>query len=226
MAEKQPMSNNGNSESHLVTQLYDGWLQSSRPLREPVPGPGPREDRLEDIIEMLLAELGVDLGSQHFRGTPARVARFYREFTRGYEARPAEILKTFTSQKKELIVVTGIDFHALCPHHLLLYSGTVHFGYVPDGRIVGISKIPRLVQALAARPVVQEELVADIADAFMAVLKPLGCAVKATARHECVTVRGVKCHDTAMTTLALRGVFRDGSGLVEEFHQVISEARQ
>jgi GTP cyclohydrolase I len=180
-------------------------------------------DNLQAIIKLLLSELGVDVDSQHFRDTPVRVARFFREYTRGYRLHPEEILKTFSSRNKGLIVVSEIEFFSLCPHHLLVYGGKVHFGYIPDGRIVGISKIPRLVQGLASRMVVQEDLVADIADAFMSVVKPLGCVVKATGKHDCVAARGVRCPEAIMTTLALRGVFEEKPKMVEEFHQSITQ---
>ena len=181
-------------------------------------------DRLQPVIRMLLLELGVDISSQHLRDTPARVARFFREYTRGYDLDPAKILKTFHSRNRELIVVSDIEFFSLCPHHLLIYGGKMHFGYIPNERIVGISKIPRLVQGLAARLVVQEDLVADIADAFMSAVKPLGCVVQATGKHDCVAARGVRCREATMTTVALRGVFREKSRLADEFHRSIAEA--
>jgi GTP cyclohydrolase I len=152
------------------------------------------------------------------------VARLYRDLTLGYTARPAEILKTFASNHHELIVVSDINFYSLCPHHLLIYRGKMNFGYIPDGSIVGLSKIPRLIQAMAARLIVQEDLVSEIADAFMAHVKPQGCVVKATGRHDCMAVRGVKCHEAAMTTVALRGIFKDQPSLTEEFHQVLATA--
>ena len=179
------------------------------------------EDRLQGIIEMLLLELGLDINSEHFRDTPRRVAHCYREFTRGYHADPAQILKTFRSRTNELIALSDIQFFSLCPHHLLIYGGRIDFGYVPNGQIVGLSKIPRLVQALAARPVVQENLVADIADAFMSVVKPLGCVVKATGRHGCVAARGVRCPEATMSTVALRGVFSADQKYVQDFYQAI-----
>ena len=182
-----------------------------------------RPDRLESIVRELITELGMDLNDQHFRGTPTRVARLYRELTRGHCVDPADILKTFHSKHSELIVVSDINFYSLCPHHLLIYRGKMHFGYVPDGRIVGLSKIPRLIQTMASRPIVQEDLVSEIADTFMSVVKPLGCVARATGRHDCVAVRGVKCHEAQMTTVALRGVFREKSSLVEEFHQVLTK---
>ena len=182
-----------------------------------------KRDRLESIIGDLMTELGLDLTDQHFKGTPARVARLYRELTRGSRVAPAKILKTFDSKHSELIVVSEINFYSLCPHHLLIYRGKMHFGYVPDGKIVGLSKIPRLIQAMASRPVLQEDLVSEIADTFMSAVKPLGCVVRATGRHDCVAIRGVKWHEAQMTTVALRGVFREKPSLVDEFHQVLTK---
>jgi GTP cyclohydrolase I len=181
-------------------------------------------DRLQLIVGELMSELGMDLRDQHFKGTPARVARLYRELTRGFGVDPAAVLKTFHSKHRELIVVSDIKFVSLCPHHLLIYRGRMHFGYVPNGEIVGLSKIPRLIQTMASRPTVQEDLVSEIADTFMAVVKPLGCAVHATGRHDCVAVRGVKCHEAQMTTVALRGLFQEKHSLVEEFNQVLARA--
>lgn len=186
------------------------------------PGDPAQNHRLETIIKELLVELGADIHDQHFRGTPARVARLYRELTQGYRIRPEDVLRTFNSTHHELVVVSDINFYSLCPHHLLIYRGKMHFGYVPDGKIVGLSKIPRLIQGMAARLIVQEDLVSEIADTFMAHVNPLGCVVKATGRHDCMAVRGVKCHEASMTTVALRGVFREKPSLTEEFHQVLS----
>ncbi|MHB8501085.1 MAG: GTP cyclohydrolase I [Candidatus Acidiferrales bacterium] len=185
-----------------------------------------KTDRLERIIRDLITELGLDITDQHFQGTPARVARLYRELTRGSRMDPAKILKTFDSKHSELIVVSEINFYSLCPHHLLIYRGKMHFGYVPDGKIVGLSKIPRLIQTMASRPIVQEDLVSEIADTFMSVVKPLGCVARATGRHDCVAVRGVKCHEAQMTTVALRGLFRQKPSLVEEFHQVLAKVER
>lgn len=180
-------------------------------------------DPLEDIVTKLLVELGIDPSGQHFEQTPARMARFYREFTRGYDAKPEQILKTFASSKQDLIAVTDIEFQALCPHHLLVYSGRAHVVYVPDGKVVGISKIPRLVQTLAARLVIQEDLAADIADAFMAVVQPKGCAVKISGKHDCVAIRGVKDTSSGMTVVAFRGLFETDPLLVMEFHQITAD---
>jgi len=215
---------NGNHRDYsAVTQLSD-WSTdaSSDILALQRVTAGPAADRLENIIRLLLAELNLDVNSEHFRDTPARAAQFYREFTQGYAAKPVEILKTFSSQSDGLVVVSNIDFYSLCPHHLLVYGGKLHFAYVPNGQIVGVSKIPRLVHALAARPVVQEALVADIADAFMSVVKPLGCAVKAIGRHDCVAGRGVKCPSMVMTTVVTRELFQERESLCREFGQAVA----
>ncbi len=177
--------------------------------------------RLEKILTDLLTELGVDVREQHFQETPKRVARVYRDLTRGYQANPGEILKSFTSDHRELVVVSDITFQSLCPHHMLIYRGTMHLGYIPNGKIVGLSKIPRLIQALAARLIVQEELVAEIADAFMEHVRPLGCVVKATGMHDCVAVRGGRAAETSMTTIVPRGVFKESFNLMEEFHRAV-----
>jgi len=178
-------------------------------------------DRLEMIVGDLMSELGLDLSDQHFSGTPARVARLYRELTLGYRMDSGEALKTFHSKHSELIVVSDINFNSLCPHHLLIYRGKMHFAYIPNGRIVGLSKIPRLIQKMAARAIVQEDLVSEIADTFQSNVAPLGCMIRATGRHDCVAVRGVKCHEAQMTTVALRGIFREKPSLVEEFNQIL-----
>lgn len=214
---------NGNGDGHSLLQVDEGGLVPSELQMIPnhAGSVNPSEDRLESIVAMLLLELGLDINSQHFHDTPKRVAKFYSEFTRGSRVKAAEILKTFRSCNRELIVVSGIEFFSLCPHHLLIYSGRVDFGYIPDGRIVGISKIPRLIQALAARPIVQEDLVADIAAAFMSEVKPLGCAVKITGKHDCVTARGVRCPEAKMTTVAMRGVFSEDQKYAAEFYQAI-----
>jgi GTP cyclohydrolase IA len=184
-----------------------------------------RNDRLESIISQLLSELGVDLRDQHFKGTPGRVARLYRELTRGYGVHSADLLTTFTSNHNELIVVSDISFNSLCPHHLAVYRGKMHFGYIPDGKIVGLSKIPRLIQTMAARMIVQEDLVSEIADTFMSIVQPLGCVIKASGKHDCVAVRGVKAQDVSMTTVAVRGVFQKNPSLTQEFHQILQQPK-
>lgn len=229
MENNKILSTHGNGQSALTPIAATDAQSNIASEREVAPVQvdmgSVKGDRLAAIIRLLLLELGVEVESQHFRDTPARVARFYREFTSGFCAKPEMILKTFRSQAHELVVVSDIDFFSLCPHHLLVYGGKIHFGYIPKGQIVGVSKIPRLVHALAARPIVQEELVSSIADAFMSVVKPSGCIVKATGKHDCVAVRGVRCPATAMITVAKRGIFETEKIYIEEFDQAITEGQ-
>lgn len=177
--------------------------------------------RVEGIIKQLLLEPGADFHDQHFQQTPARVAKCTGNF-RGAIAPPQHSLITFASNHYELIVMSDINFDSLCPYHLLIYRGWMHLGYVPARWIVGLSKIPRLIQAMAARLIVQDDLVSEIANTFMEHVKPLGCVVKATGRHECIAVRDVRCHEAAMATVTLRGIFQHESSLTDEFHQVLS----
>jgi len=222
--------NNGNGKHELTSvATLEGRLEltpEENLLAVQFDAMVPKSDRLAEIVKLLLLELGVDTESQHFRETPGRVARFYREFTQGFCVRPETILKTFRSQAHELVAVSAIDFFSLCPHHLLVYGGKIHFGYIPNGQIVGVSKIPRLIHAMAAQPIVQEELVSSIADAFMSVVKPSGCIVKAVGKHDCVAVRGVKCPATALTTVAKRGIFEQDGIYIEEFDRAITEGQR
>ena len=218
---------NGNHDLTSVATLEDQLERTPVVALPCVPvEAAPKADRLAEIVELLLLELGLDVDNQHFRATPERVARFYREFTRGLCARPETILKTFQSKTRELVVASGIEFFSLCPHHLLVYGGKIHFGYVPNGQIVGMSKIPRLVHALAAQPIVQEELVSEVADAFMTVVKPSGCIVTAVGKHDCVAVRGVRCPSMTMTTVAKRGIFEQEKIYIEEFDRAITEGQR
>jgi GTP cyclohydrolase I len=222
--------NNGNAKHDLtaVATLEDRLELTPEeiPLAVRLEATTPQSDRLAEIVRLLLQELGMDIENQHFRETPERVARFYREFTRGVCVKPETILKTFRSEARELVAVSAIDFFSLCPHHLLVYGGKIHFGYIPNGQIVGISKIPRLVHAMAARPIVQEELVSSIADAFMSVVKPTGCIVKAIGKHDCIGVRGVQCPAVAMTTVTKRGIFEQERIYSEEFDRAIAEGQR
>ncbi len=216
---------NGKHDAERLALASSSRDTEAKPLIPLLPSltTAPTRDHLEEIFRLLLVELGINVNSEHFQDTPARVARVYRDFTRGYAARPQDILKTFGSKTNGLVVVSNIDFFSLCPHHLLVYGGVIHFAYVPNGRIVGVSKIPRLVRALAARPVVQEALAADIADAFMSVVEPQGCAVKAIGRHDCVAARGVRSAATVITAVVKRGVFEETDSLCREFDQAIAE---
>jgi GTP cyclohydrolase I len=175
------------------------------PLSQPVDQP-----RIEAAVREILQALGEDPDREGLRDTPARVARMYAELFSGLRCDPRELLsKTFTQKYDEMVLVKDIRFASLCEHHLLPFFGRAHIAYLPNGRIVGLSKLPRAVEALSHRPQVQERMTEDLADLLMNELDPRGVAVILEATHTCMTVRGVRKPDSLCTTSAMRGVFRD-----------------
>jgi GTP cyclohydrolase I len=169
---------------------------------------------IEVAARAIIEAIGEDPTRDGLRETPARVARAFAEMTSGYRADPFEILGTVFEAPTgapagDLIIVDGIPFHALCEHHLLPFSGVATVGYIPAGRIVGLSKIPRLVDALARRLQVQERLTAEIAAALESALGPRGVGVLISAEHLCLAARGARQPGVLMTTEALRGSLRD-----------------
>lgn len=155
---------------------------------------------------------------EHTGATPDRVVKALAELTRGLRGPdPEDILKTtFTFDTyDQMIVVTDIDFNSLCEHHLLPFHGVAHFGYVPNGKVVGLSKIPRLVDLYAHRPQVQERLTEQVADAFTRIVQPKGCGVVLEGYHSCMGIRGVKKSRAKMHTTALRGCFMEPATRME-----------
>jgi GTP cyclohydrolase IA len=174
----------------------------------------------EDAVRVLLSYIKPGWhNDQDLRDTPARVRRALVEMTSGYDESPGDILKaTFLSDiYDEMVVLRGIRFSSLCEHHLLPFIGSATVGYIPDGKIVGISKLARLVSCYARRLQVQEKLTVEIADSLMEHLRPLGAGVILTAHHECMGCRGVHQPDAVMTTSSLLGVFRDDQRTRAEF---------
>ena len=156
---------------------------------------------------------------EHILRTPERVVKAYAELLSGVHQDPENLLRTSfaASSCDEMVTVETIDFVSVCIHHLLPFYGQAYFAYIPKGRIVGLSKIPRMVDILAHRPQVQERLTNQIADLFQKVVEPLGCGVVIRAWHGCVACRGVLKPNIRMRTTALRGVFADKAGVKEEF---------
>ncbi len=172
---------------------------------------------IEAAAMELIRAIGEDPTRDGLRETPARVARSYAEMTAGYEMDPFEILGTVFEAPAgapagDLVIVEGIPFHALCEHHLLPFSGVATVAYVPSGRIVGLSKIPRLVDAFARRLQVQERLTAEIAETLEAALAPRGVGVMISAEHLCLAARGARQPGVQMTTEAMRGSLRTDAG--------------
>jgi len=180
-------------------------------------------DPIEGYVEGILKELGEDPGRDGLQKTPHRVSKAMRFFTQGYEQDPTEVLAgaLFEVDYDELVVVRDIDFYSLCEHHMVPFFGRAHVAYIPDGKVVGLSKIPRTVEIFARRLQVQERLTMDIARTIEAVLKPKGVGVVIEAKHLCMMMRGIEKQNTFAITSSLRGVFESDSKTRAEFMGLI-----
>lgn len=181
---------------------------------------------MERHIYALLKELGEDPDREGLKKTPGRVARALAEITAGYRMDIDKVLNGafFKADYKEMVMVRDISFHSLCEHHMLPFFGAAHIAYIPDGKIIGLSKIPRLVEAFAKRLQVQERLTVQIADTLFRKLRPKGVGVILEARHLCMTMRGVKNVSSSATTSSMLGVFRTDSRIREEFLELVRKA--
>jgi GTP cyclohydrolase I len=182
------------------------------------------DDReLERHVVGVLRALDPEPEREGLARTPGRVARALRYLTRGYEQDPETVINgaLFSENYSEMIVVKDIDFYSLCEHHLLPFFGRAHVAYIPRGRIVGLSKIARLVEVYARRLQVQERLTTEIADNIERHLTPLGIAVVAEAEHLCMRMRGIEKQNSTVVTSAMRGVFQTNSKTREEFMTLI-----
>jgi GTP cyclohydrolase I len=174
--------------------------------------------RLQDAARDILEAIGEEPDREGLRDTPLRVARMYAELFDGLHNDPASVLSAvFDEEHTEMVIVRDIPFYSMCEHHLLPFHGVAHFGYLPRGKVVGLSKVARLVECLSRRPQVQERLSSQIVDTFCSVLNPLGAGVVMEAEHLCMTMRGVKKPGARMVTSALRGAFRDLAETRSEF---------
>ena len=178
------------------------------------------------VLEVLKA-VGEDPEREGLRNTPDRVSRMYAELLSGYSMDPQKIINgaLFNINYDEMVLVRDIEFYSLCEHHLLPFLGRVHVAYIPKGRVIGLSKIPRLVDMYARRLQVQERMTRQIADLLQETLDPQGVAVVVEAMHLCSMMRGVKKHDARMTTSAMHGAFRGNLATRQEFLDNISRSR-
>lgn len=181
--------------------------------------PGP----LQGAVRTLLAGLGEDIDRPGLRRTPERVEASLRWLTRGYAMSVADAVGdgVFTEQHESMIMVRDIELYSLCEHHLLPFLGRAHVAYIPDGRILGLSKLPRIVEVFARRLQVQERLTDQVADAIMEVLAPRGVGVVIEAAHLCMMMRGVEKQNSKTVTSALRGSFRTDSKTRDEFLRLV-----
>ncbi|MEK6798109.1 MAG: GTP cyclohydrolase I FolE [Planctomycetota bacterium] len=166
-------------------------------------------ERIERAVRDILCAVGEDPDREGLRQTPERVAKMYAELFSGLRKDPAEHLTAaFTERYDELVVLRDIAFNSMCEHHLMPFEGKAHVAYLPDGQVVGISKLARVVDEFAHRPQVQERLTSQIADLLMAKLQAKGVAVVIEATHTCMTCRGIKKSGSEMVTSAIRGLCR------------------
>jgi GTP cyclohydrolase I len=178
-------------------------------------GPG---KEWEQAIQLLLGLMGENPRREGLKRTPLRVKQALQFFTSGYRKDPRKILsRTFSMPQDEMVVVKDIDFFSLCEHHLLPFFGRCHVGYMPDAKIVGLSKIPRLVEVFSRRLQVQEQLTTQIAEALQEHLKPRGVAVVVEASHLCMMMRGVQKQNSRAVTSSMLGVFRTSEKTRAEF---------
>lgn len=180
------------------------------------------QEKVEQAVRLLLEGIGEDVEREGLVETPARVARMYTELMAGMETDGAEHLaKTFSVSANDMVIERDITFHSLCEHHMLPFYGTVAIGYIPDGRVAGLSKLARTVEVFARRLQLQEQLTAQIADALMEHLGCAGAIVMVEAEHMCMTMRGVAKPGTKTLTLARRGVFETDSALEQRFFELM-----
>jgi len=181
-------------------------------------------DGIQQSILKLLEAIGEDVDRDGLRRTPERVARMYEELLEGYRTDPISLVNDalFDVKYDEMVIVRDIEFYSLCEHHLLPFIGRAHVAYLPRERVIGLSKIPRIVDLFAKRLQVQERMTRQIADFIDTLLHPLGVAVVVEGLHLCATMRGVKKHDARMTTSTMLGAFRQSLATREEFLANIS----
>jgi GTP cyclohydrolase I len=181
------------------------------------------DDTLQGLVTSILKEIGEDPGRDGLDGTPRRVAASLRFLTQGYEQDPVGVLNNalFDVSYDEMVLVKDIDFYSLCEHHLIPFFGRVHVGYIPDGKVVGLSKLPRIVEIYARRLQVQERFTMQLAETLEQVLAPRGVGVVVEAIHLCMMMRGVEKQNAFAITSSMRGVFQSDPKTRSEFMELI-----
>lgn len=182
-------------------------------------------DVLEKFVRSLIEEVGEDPEREGLKKTPHRVAKAYEFLTQGYRKDIKQVLNgaVFSEKYDEMVIVKDIDFYSMCEHHLLPFYGKVHIAYIPDGKIVGLSKIPRIVDVFAKRLQVQERMTQEICDTLEQHLTPRGVAVVVEAYHMCMMMRGVQKQNSITTTSAMHGIFKEDARTRSEFLNLISQ---
>jgi GTP cyclohydrolase I len=178
-----------------------------------------RIESIQTAVTHILSAVGENPARDGLIGTPNRVARMYDEMLGGYSVDPVALLNNalFDAEYDEMVVVSGIEFHSLCEHHMLPFSGVANVAYLPNRQVVGLSKIPRIVDMYARRLQIQEKMTRQISETLSTLIEPLGIGVVLTASHMCSSIRGVRTRGAKMTTSSMLGEFRTNTATREEF---------
>lgn len=189
--------------------------------------PSDPHEAVKIAVTAILTAVGEDPAREGLLSTPSRVSRMYDELLSGYRVNPVELLNgaLFEAEYDEMVVVSGIEFHSLCEHHLLPFTGHASVGYIPNEKIVGLSKIPRIVDMYARRLQVQERMTKQIAETIASLVQPRGVAVVVRGSHMCSVMRGVRKQDSEMLTSAMLGEFRVNPATREEFLSHVRDSR-
>lgn len=180
------------------------------------------KEKIQQAVSLLLEGIGEDVNREGLKETPGRIARMYEEIFAGIDQTPEPYLtRTFSVEDSGMVLEKDIVFYSTCEHHLLPFYGKVHIAYIPDGEVVGLSKLARTVEVFARRLQIQEQLTGQIADALMTYMHPKGVLVMVEAEHMCMTMRGIKKPGSQTVTLARRGAFRTDPGLEERFFRML-----
>lgn len=205
----------------IKLNVQDDWERETMELAtEPIALPSAADT---ELVRDLLLSLGEDPDREGLLRTPERMYKALQFLTKGYQENPEEILNEalFTVPYDEMVIVKDIEMFSLCEHHVLPFFGKVHVAYIPNGKVIGLSKVPRLVDVFARRLQVQERLTVQIAEAIQETIHPLGVAVVVEARHLCMMMRGVERQHSSTVTSSMLGIFRDRQGTRDELLALI-----
>ena len=180
------------------------------------------QKKIEEAVKLFLEGIGDDISREGLKDTPGRIARMCEELYGGMEEDASvHLSKTFSVDSSEMVIEKDITFYSTCEHHILPFYGKAHIAYIPDGKVVGLSKLARTVEVFARRLQLQEQLTGQIADALMEFMQPKGALVMIEAEHMCMTMRGIKKPGSRTITLARRGVFESDPALEERFFRML-----
>ena len=181
------------------------------------------QKKIQEAAKLIIEAIGEDPEREGLKCTPERIGRMYEEIMAGYSQKPEDVLSTFfTVEENSPVIEKDITFYSMCEHHMLPFFGKAHIAYIPDGKVVGISKLARCVEVFARRLQIQEHMTAQIADALMDALAPKGVLVVLEAEHTCMTMRGVKKPGSKTVTISAKGVFADDQTLCDRFLKLMT----